>query len=157
MKKLTRNVLIVMLAVIVAFSGMAIAAYTSNVAGDANGDGKVNSTDALLILQYSVGLKVSNLDKMSADLNKDGRINSTDALTVLQISVGLVKITTSKTTTTTKKTTTTTKKTTTTTKKTTTTTQGPQLTSNFKTVSTSYATKGIGTIQKFWMAKATSS
>ena len=162
MKNLTRNVLIVMLAVILAFSGMAIAAYTSNAAGDANGDGKVNSTDALLILQHSVGLRVTNLDKTAADVNKDGSINSTDALTVLQISVGLVKISSTKSTTTTKKTTTTTttKKsttTTTTTKKTTTTTQGPQLTSNFKAVSTSYATKGIGTIQKFWMAKTSTS
>ena len=105
MKNLTRNVLIVMLAVILAFSGMAIAAYTSNAAGDANGDGKVNSTDALLILQHSVGLRVTNLDKTAADVNKDGSINSTDALTVLQISVGLVKISSTKSTTTTKKTT----------------------------------------------------
>lgn len=56
--------------------------------GDVNNDGRVNSTDALLILQYTVG-SVANISS-SADLNGDGRINSSDALTVLQISVGII-------------------------------------------------------------------
>lgn len=56
--------------------------------GDVNGDGKVNSNDALLVLQYSVG-KINKIDS-SADVNGDGKINSSDALTILQISVGTV-------------------------------------------------------------------
>ena len=57
--------------------------------GDVNGDGKVNSSAALLILQYSVGA-IKKIDKAAADLNSDGKINSSDALTVLQISVGII-------------------------------------------------------------------
>lgn len=56
--------------------------------GDINADGKVNSSDALLVLQYAVG-KIKNIDS-SADVNGDGKINSTDALIILQISVGIV-------------------------------------------------------------------
>ncbi len=56
---------------------------------DVNLDGKVNSTDALLILQYAVGrevyIKPDGL--FNADANGDGKINSTDALAVLKISV----------------------------------------------------------------------
>ena len=57
--------------------------------GDVNGDGKVNSSDALLVLQYSVGA-TKKIDKTAADLNSDGNINSSDALTILQISVGII-------------------------------------------------------------------
>ncbi len=57
---------------------------------DVNLDKKVNSTDALLILQHSVG-KVGYISPdglFNADANADGKINSTDALLVLKISVG---------------------------------------------------------------------
>lgn len=57
--------------------------------GDVNGDGKLNSTDALCILQYSVGKSVKGFIKENADLNSDGKINSADALKALRISVGL--------------------------------------------------------------------
>lgn len=55
--------------------------------GDVNGDGRTNSSDALLILQYSVG-KITEINSKYADANHDGRINSSDALIALQISVG---------------------------------------------------------------------
>ena len=55
--------------------------------GDVNSDSKTNSSDALLILQYSVG-KITEIDATYADANHDGRINSSDALIALQISVG---------------------------------------------------------------------
>ncbi len=56
---------------------------------DANLDGKVNSTDALLVLQYSVGKKVYLTPEglFNADTNADGKINSTDALQILKLSV----------------------------------------------------------------------
>ncbi len=59
--------------------------------GDANLDGQVNSTDALLALQHSVkkvtltGQKLTN-----ADVNKDNKVNTTDALKILQYSVGKI-------------------------------------------------------------------
>ena len=56
--------------------------------GDVTGDNKVNSTDALAVLQYSVGLN-NKIDKNAADVNGDGRVNSTDALVILQIAVGI--------------------------------------------------------------------
>lgn len=108
--------------------GVTIFSYAATLLGDVNKDGKVNSSDALTILQYSVG-QIKSIDKNIADATGDGVINSSDALKVLQISTGQIQggtvkdSTTKKTTTTTKKTTTTTKKTTTTTKKTTTTTK----------------------------------
>lgn len=79
-----KRILSLFLAVLLAFSvgSMAFAAPR----GDINGDGKVNSSDALLVLQYSVG-KINKIDS-AADVNGDGKINSTDALMMLQISVG---------------------------------------------------------------------
>ncbi len=57
---------------------------------DVNLDGKVNSGDALLILQHSVGkdVYISPEGLLNADGNGDGNINSADALIVLKISVG---------------------------------------------------------------------
>lgn len=55
--------------------------------GDVDGNGAVNSSDALLILQYSVGQKEPTV-KAIADVNGDSTINSADALIALQISVG---------------------------------------------------------------------
>lgn len=66
----------------------------NNQKGDANKDGKINSADALFILQYVVGQK-SSIDKTLADVNSDGKVNSTDALQVLQIVVGIIKTTNS--------------------------------------------------------------
>ena len=59
-------------------------------AGDVNSDGKINSSDALMILQHAVGSNPKNFNKNVADMNNDGRINSSDALSVLRIAVGLV-------------------------------------------------------------------
>ena len=54
---------------------------------DINGDGKINSMDALLILQYNVQtVTFSEAEQKAADINRDGKINSMDALITLQIS-----------------------------------------------------------------------
>ena len=62
---------------------------------DLNGDKRINSTDALIVLQYSTG-SANYLQTMeliiNADTNGDGSINSSDALTILLISVGQLKI-----------------------------------------------------------------
>lgn len=58
--------------------------------GDANGDFKINSIDALAVLQHSVG-NITLKDKYytQADVTKDGKINSLDALSILQYVVGI--------------------------------------------------------------------
>lgn len=89
----------------------------SDLNGDVNDDNKVNSSDALVILQSVVGLYTGEISLKNGDLNNDKQINSTDALIVLQICVGLIEPTSKETTTATKPTETTTKTTTSTTTK----------------------------------------
>ncbi len=61
---------------------------------DINGDGKINSMDALIILNISVGKEVDLSDEamLRTDTNGDGKVNSMDALIVLNISVGKINI-----------------------------------------------------------------
>lgn len=62
---------------------------------DVNSDGKINSADALIVLQQAVGTvdAIKPGDQfMNADTNGDGHINSTDALTILKISVGMITL-----------------------------------------------------------------
>ena len=56
--------------------------------GDVNADGKINSSGALMILNYCVGnITLISAQKERADINKEKCFNSTDALIVLIISV----------------------------------------------------------------------
>ena len=62
---------------------------------DLDGNGSINSSDALMVLQYSVGLASSiktDDKKINADTNGDGNINSVDALTILKIAVDMITI-----------------------------------------------------------------
>ena len=56
--------------------------------GDVNDDGKINTADAVLILQCYVG--IGDLELGVADVNLDGKINTVDAVKVLQYYVGLI-------------------------------------------------------------------
>lgn len=97
MKKLFRSFCVVM-AFVVAFSSMSIFAFAdevlpedaSYVSGDADGNAIVNSSDALAIMNHSVGAAYIEdvVRRTAADVNKDGKINSTDALMVLSFKVG---------------------------------------------------------------------
>lgn len=80
-----KKIISVALALTLVFS-LAVSAQ-ARLLGDVNKDNKVNSSDALDILSYSVGIK-KNIDEGRADVNIDGSINSNDALIVLQIAVG---------------------------------------------------------------------
>ena len=64
---------------------------SSSQKGDVNKDGRINSADALLVLQYSVGsAKLSSEQITLADVNNDKRVNSADALKILQYAVGQI-------------------------------------------------------------------
>jgi len=61
--------------------------------GDLNYDGKVNSTDYLVLKRYLLG----TIDKESdpnflkaADLNRDGRVNSTDMSLMKRYLLGII-------------------------------------------------------------------
>ena len=60
--------------------------------GDVNGDGRILANDAMLTLQYSVGVKVAgNVILEACDVSGDGRILANDAMMILQYSVGFLK------------------------------------------------------------------
>ncbi len=61
---------------------------SARLVGDVDSSGKVNSSDALIVLKYSVD-KSFELNEKYADINGDEKVNSSDALLVLKISVGL--------------------------------------------------------------------
>lgn len=81
-----------LLATIMAISSLCFSTVTSFAvtAGDVNHDGKINATDALMILSYSAdGISLTKNQKKSADINNDGEINSLDALFILEVCVGI--------------------------------------------------------------------
>lgn len=63
----------------------------SGLAGDVNGDGKVSSLDARIVLQVAAEKRTATEEEKAAmDINGDKRITSLDARKILQISVGLI-------------------------------------------------------------------
>ena len=61
------------------------------IMGDANGDGSVDSMDALLVLRYSLGLtELSDEALTLCDVNSSGSVDSADALTILRFSMGVI-------------------------------------------------------------------
>ena len=56
--------------------------------GDVNNDGKVNTTDARIILQHSAGKKELNgTEKLAGDVNNDGSVDTSDARQILKKAV----------------------------------------------------------------------
>lgn len=67
--------------------------YTLALMGDVNGDGKVNSADALSVLRHAVSLDViKGVNFLAADLDGNKSLNSADALVILRLSVGIDKL-----------------------------------------------------------------
>jgi hypothetical protein len=67
-----------------------VATPDRNIKGDVNCDGKVNSRDALMVLQLNSGLKNILPCIKNADVNNDNRINSLDAFLILEFGAGLI-------------------------------------------------------------------
>jgi hypothetical protein len=63
---------------------------TSIADGDVSCDGRTNSVDAALILQYDAGLTTSFRCPEGADVNADGSVNGVDAAVVLRLEAGLI-------------------------------------------------------------------
>ena len=58
--------------------------YTTAMRGDVNGDGKLDTRDARLVLRYYVGDIADNEINLSAcDINSDGKIDTRDARLIL--------------------------------------------------------------------------
>ncbi len=71
--------------------GEPIPALPAIIAGDVDGNGKINSTDARLTLQYAVGKIAENaLNTKAADVDGNRKVNSTDARLILQFAVGKI-------------------------------------------------------------------
>lgn len=68
--------------------------YVFVVPGDTDGNGIVNSADALAVLNHSVGkiMIEGRYKNAAADPDNNGTVNSADALLILQISVGISDI-----------------------------------------------------------------
>lgn len=58
--------------------------------GDVNSDGKIDTTDAMYILQFTIGKAPEDMDAEVADTNGDGVTDTTDAMLILQYAVGMI-------------------------------------------------------------------
>lgn len=63
-------------------------AQQTTLAGDVNGDGEVNSDDAVCILRYLAGYDV-DVKIENGDVNGDDTVNSDDAVCILRNLAGL--------------------------------------------------------------------
>ncbi len=61
--------------------------------GDVNSDGKINSADALMALEYSVGKNTLTGSQLkAADIDQNGKVNSQDAFILLSVATGKLSI-----------------------------------------------------------------
>lgn len=66
--------------------------YENCALGDVNGDGYINSMDALLVIESTADNQLLfDNQKKHADVNCDGRIDSSDSLILLEYAVGEIK------------------------------------------------------------------
>ena len=65
---------------------------TPALMGDANGDGELNVTDALLVLRFSMGLVSLLPDSNAADVDGNGTVDTLDALLILRAAMGVAAL-----------------------------------------------------------------
>lgn len=91
MKKLSMRVLSAALSLILASGCILTATAFEGRYGDADGNGQVNSTDALAVLMHTVEKKKLQGDALlRSDVDANTEINATDALQILQFTVGKI-------------------------------------------------------------------
>lgn len=59
--------------------------------GDVDGNGKITSRDAMLVLRYYAGLH-KDIDTEAADVDGNGKVNSRDAMLILRHYAGLISV-----------------------------------------------------------------
>lgn len=64
---------------------VSIKATFDTVLGDVNGDGLVNITDAIGLVNYILGKAAFEVDELAADANEDGILNITDAIAIVNL------------------------------------------------------------------------
>lgn len=87
-----KRIFSVLLVLVMLLSSVAFntASAAKALRGDVNGDGTVSASDALCVLQHSIGaVDLDTSQKAIADLDGNGVVNSSDALFILKISVGI--------------------------------------------------------------------
>ena len=68
-----------------------VARTAEGLCGDVNGDGAIDTADAVLVLQYAAELiGATDLDTAPADVNRDGTIDTADAVLILQYAAELI-------------------------------------------------------------------
>ncbi len=60
------------------------------IMGDANGNGTIDIIDALIVVQYYIGLNPASIRTCSSDVDRNGTIDVVDALRIAQCYVGLI-------------------------------------------------------------------
>lgn len=91
MNSVVKKILSLLLSALIAVSCFVAASAADVMYGDADGNGEVNSSDALSVLLHSIGQVLLTGDRfVAADVNGDGSVNSSDALEILFYSVGKI-------------------------------------------------------------------
>ena len=60
------------------------------IAGDVNGDGDVDLSDAIMVTYYSLHEVPTNFNEVAADMNGDGEIDLSDAIIIIYRSLGVL-------------------------------------------------------------------
>ena len=93
MKKIFRTVLSVFLAILLALSCTAVSFAAVLKRGDVDGNSRINSTDARLVLRASAKLQtLTEEQSAAADADKNGKVNSTDARIILRAAAKIEEI-----------------------------------------------------------------
>ena len=59
------------------------------IAGDVNGDGEVDLSDAIMVTYYALHEVPSNFNESAADINADGTVDLSDAITIVYKTLGV--------------------------------------------------------------------
>ena len=67
------------LAILAGLLMVAVAGFTGNIFGDANGDGLVDMADVVAVVNAAMGHAPDNFDEAMADINGNGKVDEEDA------------------------------------------------------------------------------